>query len=443
MIHLDRATAVAHAIPERPLGTNATGGIASRWLAAVIVSLGLLLCCAASAQTVPGETLKVSVLTFGPGEVYWERFGHNAIVIRDATSGNAVSYNYGMFDFDDEDFFVNFLRGRMSYQIATDDPDEEIAYYISQGRSVVEQELRLTPAQARSLQTYLDTNLRPENRHYRYDYFTSNCSTRLRDALDNALDGALHRQLVSPSRGFTYRLLADALTTPDPLLMAVIDVGLGPYADQRLSFWKDSFVPMQLMAHLADVQVTDAAGTGLPLVSNQRVLANSRLIEPPVLPADLRWPFLGIGTAFAAVLLILSTKRHNRMARVSLAMLATLFSVIAGLTGVVMLGLWAFTDHQSAWRNENLLVFSPLCLVLLPTWWRSAFANAATTRFARGIATGIAGLAVVALFSKVFSTFVQANVAWILLMLPAHLALAHGLLALDQGSRLRPLRATA
>ncbi|WP_371282076.1 hypothetical protein [Dokdonella sp.] len=35
--------------------------------------------------------------------------------------------------------------------------------------------------------------------------------------------------MTSPSRGFTYRMLADALTSPDPFLMGVIDIGLGPF----------------------------------------------------------------------------------------------------------------------------------------------------------------------------------------------------------------------
>ena len=151
----------------------------------------------ARADGEPASTLQVSLLTFGPGDIYWERFGHNAIVIRDPTTGMATSYNYGIFDFEEEDFFLNFLRGRMSYQIAAEDADEDIAYYISTGRSVVEQRLRFTAEQARALQDYLETNLRPENRHYRYDYFTSNCSTKVRDALDHVLGDTLRLQMTS------------------------------------------------------------------------------------------------------------------------------------------------------------------------------------------------------------------------------------------------------
>ncbi|MEZ5463517.1 DUF4105 domain-containing protein [Dokdonella sp.] len=382
----------------------------------------------ALAQTDDAPALEVSLLTFGPGQVYWERFGHNAIVIRDPGSGEAVSYNYGIFDFEEEDFFLNFIRGRMRYQIAANDARDDIDYYVSQGRSVTQQRLRMTPAQALALKQALDTNLLPENRHYAYDYFVSNCSTKVRDQLDAALQGNLRRQMTSPSRGFTYRMLADALTSPDPFLMGVIDIGLGPFSDQRLSFWKDSFVPMQLRDHMREMKVTDEAGNSVPLVSEERQLAEARLPSPPPLPPDLRWPFFAIGLAFASLLGFLSIKRERRWARIGFASLALLFSVVCALFGLILLGLWGFTEHVSAWANENLLLFSPLCILLLPTWWRSGHADWQATVFARRIAMLIALLAAFALFSKILSSFVQANLAWILLLLPVHLVLAHAAL---------------
>ena len=57
---------------------------------------------AALAQTTqPGTSaLEVSLLTIGPGPIFWERFGHNAIVIRDHEAGIEVAFNYGIFDFE-------------------------------------------------------------------------------------------------------------------------------------------------------------------------------------------------------------------------------------------------------------------------------------------------------------------------------------------------------
>ena len=378
----------------------------------------------ASEGPISEAPLEVSLLTIGPGEIYWQRFGHNAIVIHDPASGETVSYNYGMFDFEEADFFVNFLRGRMTYQITAEDPREEIDWYTSEGRSVTRQDLRLLPVQAHALKAYLENNLLPENRNYRYDYFTSNCSTRVRDALDTVLGGSLHQQMISPSRGFTYRLLADALMQPQPWLMGVIDIGLGPYADQRLSYWKDSFVPMQLRDHLREMKVADAQGELQPLVKSEQVIAKSRLPAPAVLPPDLRWPFFGIGLGLAALILLLSSRRESAAARRGFALVAFTFSLVCGLAGLVMLGLWGFTEHQAAWRNENLLVFSPLCLLMLGTWWRSAKPGRGISVLARTIAAVIGVLAAFALFSKILASFPQSNLPWILLILPSHLVLA-------------------
>ncbi|MEP6882034.1 MAG: DUF4105 domain-containing protein [Dokdonella sp.] len=397
-------------------------------LAAGIALIGLARPATAQDERVEPQiqpALEVSLLTIGPGEIYWQRFGHNAIVIHDPASGETVSYNYGMFDFEEDDFFVNFVRGRMTYQITAENPDDEIAYYASEGRSVTRQDLHFSAFQADALKSYLDTNLLPENRHYRYDYFTSNCSTRVRDALDSVLGGALKRQMTSPSRGYSYRLMADSLTAPDPLLMGVIDIGLGPFADQRLSYWKDSFVPMQLMAHLREMKIKDTDGAEQPLVKSEQALAKARLPAPPALPPDLRWPFFGIGLGFAALMLWLSSQRESVIARRSFSVLAVALSLICGLVGLILVGLWGFTEHQSAWRNENLLIFSPLCLLLLPTWWRAARQTPKTSRFASSIAAIIAVLAAFGLFSKILSSFPQANLPWILLLLPTHLVLAN------------------
>lgn len=393
-------------------------------------ALGILLALASlpafaqfDAPPPPAGPLQVSVLTFGPGEIYWERFGHNAIVIRDRERGTARSYNYGMFDFADDDFLLNFARGAMRYRMAADDPEEDIAFYASEGRFVVEQVLALDTGQARRLQEFLETNLRPENRYYRYDYFRANCSTKVRDALDQALDGALRKQLTAPSRGYTYRLLADALMAPQPALMAGIDLGLGPFADQRLSFWDDSFVPMQLMDHLREIRLRDAAGVERPLVASETTLAPARLAPPPALPPDWRLPALFAGCAVSGLMLVLA-RRKAKATRLALALLGGGAALIAGIIGVILTSLWALTAHEAGWANENLWIFPPLCLGLLPAWWRSRRPDALPAPWASRLALVIALMAGFALFSKILPAFAQANLAWIVLMLPIHLASA-------------------
>ncbi len=376
-----------------------------------------------SALVVPDSAPAISLLTIGPGAIFFERFGHNAIVVRDPASGEAVAYNYGMFDFEQTDFLLNFVRGRMLYRIAADALGDDLALYRDEGRSIIEQALNLSPAQAVELATFLEWNARPENAQYRYDYFEANCSTRVRDALDHALGGALRAQSEGRARGYTYRLDALRLMAPEPMLMLGIDLGLGPYADERIDFWQESFVPATLRSVVGQTRIPSANGHTAPLATQGNVLAKGRIEEPPALPPDLRWPFLIIGAAVGGLLLWLQHP-HRALARVPLAVCVTVFELFCGLGGVMLLFLWFGTEHHAAWRNENLLLLNPLCLLLIPAWIGAARAHWSVRTSTRWIAWLVVACAGFALFSKILPWFVQANLAWILLFAPIHLALA-------------------
>ena len=385
----------------------------------------------------PGAQLQVSLFTFGPGEIYWERFGHNAIAVRDLRSGEAISFNYGIFDFEEEDFFLNFLRGHMQYSMEATTLDEDIALYRDEGRAVLEQRLALSPAQRVQLREFLLWNLRPENAKYRYEYFSSNCSTKVRDALDQALGGAIRRSLESRSRGNTYRLQADRLMAPIAQLMLPMDMGLGPYADRRLSFWDESFIPAALAEHIAQVNITDAQGRSVPLVEdskrwsepNARLLADERTLLRRFGPYPIGYALPVAAASIALCLLLWLAARSTRpRAALLFALCSCAFALLASGAGLALLGLWSLTDHVSAWRNENLLLLDPLLLLLLPALWRTRRPDWYSGRFVRGLARLVLALAAIALIGKVLPWFVQENSVWLALLLPPHLLLAWRLL---------------
>ena len=367
--------------------------------------------------------LEISLLTIGPGPIFWERFGHNAIVVRDRDAGTAIAYNYGIFDFEQENFLANFARGNMRYRIAADDISDDIAMYREESRSITEQKLAFTPQQAAALRDFLAWNIRPENAFYRYDYYLANCSTRVRDALDSALGGAIKRGTEGRSGGYTYRMDSLRLMAAEPLLMLGIDLGLGPFADQRIDFWQESFVPAVLSRALREVRVTDASGADRPLVVSDDTLERGTVAEPPDLPPDLRLSFLILGVALAFVIAWLARSR-SRALRIPAAIFAIVFELFCGIGGLVLLFLWFGTAHQSAWRNENLLLLNPLCLLLIPAAATLIRARPRVRPWNAQVAWIVAILAAFALFSKILPWFAQANLHWILLFLPIHIALA-------------------
>jgi len=355
-------------------------------------------------------------VTFGPGQRYWERFGHNAIIIDDRAAGARIAYNYGVFDFREKDFLVNFALGHMHYSLDAEPLEAELAPYVAEGRSVTVQMLNVAPAQARQLAGFLAWNAQPQNADYRYDYFVNNCSTKVRDALNRALGGALERQLSRRPAPHTYRFDAVRLISPDFWLALGMDTGLGPNADRPLSVWQESFVPMVLSRALRDVTVRSRTGDIVPLVSEEQVVLPGRLPPAPAAPLDLRLPFLVAGLGFAVLLLWLAHGK-GRLSRASFALLASSWWLICGFTGLILAGMWGLSDHWAAWDNENLLLLDPLCLLLPLVWWRAP-------RIALSLATLIAAAALSSLIVRTLPTLYQSNLAFIALTVPVHLALA-------------------
>jgi hypothetical protein len=362
--------------------------------------------------------LQVGVITMAPGEEFWARFGHDAIVIMPADDPTqAVSYNFGFFDMDEPGFFGNFIRGKMNYQLAALPVREDLANYQEQGRGVSVQWLNLTPAQAQSLASALEKNAQPENAHYRYDYFTDNCTTRVRDALDRVLDGALKAQLSGRSMGNTYRSESVRLAWPAKWMAIGFDLGLGGYADRPLSRWDEAFIPMRLRDSLREIRLPD----GRPLVASESQLLPHRLSMPPdeMPKVQSKAFFLGVMLALAALGL---GRRQPRL----LAALALPFWLIAGLAGSVMLFIWFGTAHVAGHANENILLLSPLSFLLLPGAWSCLRGRTPSARFGFYLWM-IAGSAALAGFLTFFPFLLQQNLDWVLLLLPVHLALAKAL----------------
>src|SRR4051812_34673453 len=167
---------------------------------------------AASPANAPGSGLTIYLLTMGPGDQVWEKFGHNAIWIHDAANRTDIAYHWGLFDFADKEFVPRFILGRMRYSMGAFDFNETVNAYRQTNRMVWAQQLNLTPAQKQKLADFVAWNILPENRFYHYDYFRDNCSTRVRDALDGALGGVIRRATGDVKSHSTYRSHTARLT---------------------------------------------------------------------------------------------------------------------------------------------------------------------------------------------------------------------------------------
>src|SRR2546430_9532218 len=120
-----------------------------RWKMGLLLGALMLLTPPARAATPASEPeLRVFVLTMGPGDHPFFKFGHNAVVVQ-AAGQPALVYNWGTFDFESPTLFTDFLRGRLTYWLSTSGATETVREYQFIDRCVDIQELDLSLEQQR------------------------------------------------------------------------------------------------------------------------------------------------------------------------------------------------------------------------------------------------------------------------------------------------------
>ena len=399
-----------------------------------------------------GAEPTIYLLTFGPGSLVENVWGHNAIWVRDPARGLDKTYNWGMYSFGQPGFIGRLAKGTMLYWMEGFDADRTFPAYIQDNRSIYAQELSLTPAQKSQLIDLLLTNDTDANRFYRYDYWRDNCSTRARDALDTVLGGRIKASLDTEQTGVTWRWQARRILRTLPLPYIGMEFALGNPADAQISEWNDAFLPLSLMRQLRDITVLDESGRETPLVAREMTLFEStRPPEPTEPPSWLPWFLLTglvIGGALAGAAALgarsldgnsmpskraqgaasrsaPATKRRRTPLPLALAGgFATLWSVVIGLAGLGLLLAWLLTDHWSWFRNENLLQASPLSLALAALFVLGHFRVAGSLRWLRWGALAVLGLSLLGFLIQVLPGFDQMNGEIIAFALPVHAAVA-------------------
>jgi hypothetical protein len=313
------------------------------------------------------QAKRVFLVTVWPGEAAYEKFGHNFILIRDPAgslggTGETTDYgfNWGVFDFEQKNFFWNFIQGRMKYQFAVENAAAAVDYYRQQNRRILLQELNLTPEQTARLWELLQENLRPENREYRYDYFRDNCSTRLRDMLDKALDGQLSQAMQgAPAGGRSIRWHVNRYSADSLWLHAVLNYMLGPSIDEPIDAWQSAFIPMELSAAVGGIPgLVKAEGELGPTLEKS---ITPWLVDGGYSPDNRRLYFYA---AMAAVV-VLVLAGQTRWGRIPARVAAIGLLAVVCVAWLVLVWAAAFTDHADAQWNQNLWLPVPVFVMFV------------------------------------------------------------------------------
>lgn len=291
---------------------------------------------------------QVILLTFGVGARIFEKFGHAAVCLSYPETGREpVCFNYGVTNFNEGSAMIwNFLRTKQVFWVDPESWSDMISFYEEEDRDIYEQVLPLTPEQARTFEKGILTSLEEAHRYYHYDHFFDNCTTRLRDMIDNVTSGKL-RGGSDVAYPLTFRQLGYRGLSELPPLLALADFVIGRQTDDTPTLWQAMFHPNVLRERVANT-----LGVQPQLIYKRHGRAF------PTSGSLWRWQMLAIALVFTVPLVIATWRR--RFQRVAVGW-ATFYLVFWGL---LIWGLAIVSSIPGVRWNENILVLMPLDIVL-------------------------------------------------------------------------------
>ena len=308
------------------------------------------------ATTPPRKShLRISLLTCGVGELVYEIFGHTAVRVVDSNVEGPlrdIVYNYGMFNGYDDNFEMKFMRGKLPYYVATNLFEDFMMEYNELGRRVEEQVLNINDSAKESINAFLQENVLPQNRYYKYDFFFDNCATRIRDIFPAALGGAFKFGRILPDNStMTFRDIINKYFYRRHWERVGVNILLGSRIDEVMTDRDIMFLPDYLRDGLAGATNDGNKVADAPAI----ILQGNKPVE-----AGANIPLLLTSSLLLLTVAGVGIKRLNLLGRI----MSVLLLAISGLLGALILTMWFATDHQGCANNYNILWAMPVNLVL-------------------------------------------------------------------------------
>lgn len=300
-------------------------------------------------------TLRISLLTCSPGAELYSAFGHTAIRVTDQQRGIDLVFNYGTFNDEDPDFYLNFTKGLMNYALSCYPFPNFIEEYQYEQRGVAEQELKLNCEEKQKLFEALRINTLDENRFYNYYFHTDNCTTRARDILSSNSSSPIVFKNILPEETPTYRnLIHEYLNKGGQYWSKLgIDILLGSNLDKKVSNEQAMFLPDYL-----------ARGFDNAEINKHKLVGATETLLPVTLINDNSTWFtpLSVFTVFFLLTLAFSLYPKTKAAKIWI-LFDFLFFLTLGLLGLLLCTLWIVRIDDVCRANYNLLWALPIHLV--------------------------------------------------------------------------------
>lgn len=306
------------------------------------------------------DSASISLLTNSPSnsEVY-TLFGHSAIRINDPSNNVDMVFNYGIFDFNSPNFMYRFCKGETDYIVVGYPFSQYILSYQSEEIDIKEQILNLTKVEKQNVFNSLLINALPENRVYRYNFFDDNCSTRIRDIIEQNIEGEIIYK--DTNKDQSYRDLVHECVSVKPWIRFGIDLIIGIDADNKISDHEKQFIPSYLHDSYISALIQTDDGQIKPLILEEVQLLQNK--KESVVDSNHYKSTIYITFTFFIITIIISyfgAIKHKR--KLGLIYDVILFG-IAGIAGSVIFYLIFFSEHPYTSPNWNLVWLNPLQLI--------------------------------------------------------------------------------
>ncbi len=305
------------------------------------------------------KNAKISLLTCGPGEAVWSKFGHSALWVYDTQTGIDRVYNYGTFEFTSNDFYFQFVKGTANYRLSVTNYLNFYNEYKNENRSVLMQELNLTDIEKQGLLEILEENYKPENRYYRYDFLFQNCSSIIRDVVWKATDGRFSIPDESETK-YSYRSMMIPYLSPSPWLKNGEFILLGFKTDHDANPWDQMYLPDFMFNWFENARDEN----------NQSLVSNTHSLFLPATDTDKPSPLTHPNVVLPLVLLIIIVLSIIEIRRQKkFRIIDTVIFLMVGILGIMMIYTWSSSLHIVLHQNMNLVWAFPIHFILAFLVW--------------------------------------------------------------------------
>ncbi len=312
------------------------------------------------------DSIRASLITCSPGQEVYALYGHTALRLQNFTTGEDLVFNYGVFSFKQPHFIWRFVRGQCDYMVVLVPWQYFTREYEERGSSITAQVLNLTSEEVNRLYGNMLEDCKPENRQYRYNFLYNNCTTKVRDAIENCVEG--HVVYPDSIPVYTYRQMLHQYTCQHPWAQEGNDILLGAAVDTSLCARAAMFAPEYMLRYADNAYIYAENNDKRPLVLQKEILLHGC---PP--KVKLEFPLSPVQAMLVLVAFAVLVVLVERWLNWQFWLWDAVLLLGQGAAGLLLLFMFFFSEHPAVDSNWQIWVLNPIALIALPMVIKAAY----------------------------------------------------------------------